>query len=269
MDETTQPGRSLTANIGAPERTLPALVLAWSRDEPERAGEVLILPAEGSGAPWTFGRDGGADLASRARPPLEDAAPALRALGPRALGLAPVTHDGDTAVSELAAELGRALDELAQAYPTLLAAVERRVADRFGVGSDQPLRGALSARAKRLTPLAVDLRLRAFLGRAIEADAGRAEWVEGLAMVVGNRPPSEWYDGEFARFEIGLDEIHALFVRAEGLAAGPSRAVGGDDEAQREILRFLEDRLGPRRETWVAALGRALQSIREGKEDTP
>ncbi|MFO0587834.1 MAG: sigma 54-interacting transcriptional regulator [Polyangiaceae bacterium] len=58
-DDTTLPPESLSRTgpgLGAPEA--PALVLVWSREEPERAGEALVLPAFDHGA-WTFGRDGG------------------------------------------------------------------------------------------------------------------------------------------------------------------------------------------------------------------
>ncbi|MEZ4314587.1 MAG: hypothetical protein R3F14_41765, partial [Polyangiaceae bacterium] len=42
-----------------PPDEVPALVLLWSRDEPERAGEVLLVPPDDRGGPFTFGRGTG------------------------------------------------------------------------------------------------------------------------------------------------------------------------------------------------------------------
>lgn len=46
--------------LDAPTRlaTSPALVLVWSREEPHRMGEVLLVPTESPGKIWRFGRGG-------------------------------------------------------------------------------------------------------------------------------------------------------------------------------------------------------------------
>ena len=59
MNETTQPSENFTHDVpGLGASVVPALVLIWSRDEPRRAGEVLLIPAENPEKTWTFGRDG-------------------------------------------------------------------------------------------------------------------------------------------------------------------------------------------------------------------
>jgi len=45
-----------TSGATASERLLPALVLVWSRDEPERIGEVISLPPAGREPVYTIGR---------------------------------------------------------------------------------------------------------------------------------------------------------------------------------------------------------------------
>jgi hypothetical protein len=195
---------------------------------------------------------------------------------PMALGLDPIRADEGDSGEGFVARLGAALDELAAAYPTLLASIERTVAASLAVPAEgAAFREALTTRARRLIGVATDLRLRAFLGRAVEPSAAHAAWLEGLAMVVGNRPPAEWSDGEHARFEAGLGELRALFGRAEALArdASLSRvpALGQRDtedvaSAERDILRLLEERLGPRREVWLAALGRTLHNVLDGAD---
>lgn len=197
---------------------------------------------------------------------------------PGALGMTPIGHgvEVDAAVvgAEYAARLTTALRELAGAHPALLATIEGRIADRLGVaGEGEVFRAELTARARRVVGLAVDLRLKAFLGRALEAKAQQAEWLEGLAMVVGNRPPAEWTDGEITRFEVGLEEVRALFLRAEDLVVGRAEThrpkllrpdqLGAIEGVEREILKLLEGRLGGQRDVWLAALSRTLNTVLE------
>jgi hypothetical protein len=186
---------------------------------------------------------------------------------PVALGLAPLAAQGanDPAMaSEYAARWAAALRELTAAHPALLSKVERRLANALGLpGEGDALRAALSVRATRVQRVAVDLKLKAFLGRAVETRGTHHEWLEGIAMVIGNRPPSDWTDGEFARFEVGVEEVRALFLRAEAivgddpaeLPAAQREAVEG---AEREILTMLEGRLGTHRDVWLAALRRVM-----------
>ncbi|MFO0604545.1 MAG: hypothetical protein U0324_15290 [Polyangiales bacterium] len=189
---------------------------------------------------------------------------------PAALDLAPVGVDDDALVAPFLERLGGALDALSAAYGSLLADVERALAAAFApeVAGDA-LREALSARARALLGVATDLRLRAFLGRAVEPSSDHAAWLEGVATVVHHRPPSEWSDGERARFEVSLGEVRALFLRAEALVRGATARVQvpavGDPEAvaraEADILRVLEASLGARRDVWLAALGRTLNRV--------
>lgn len=204
---------------------------------------------------------------------------------PTALGLAPIERDfeGDAATlgAEYAVALADVLRELSGAHPKLLAGIERKIAERLTIaGEGATFRAELTTRARRVVGLAVDLRLKAFLGRSLESRAQHAEWLEGLAMVVGNRPPSEWTDGEITRFEVGLEEVRALFLRAEDLVSGGAgeapratawrpeqlRAIEG---AEQEILRLLEGRFGSEKEAWLAALSRTLNTVREPARGDP
>lgn len=194
---------------------------------------------------------------------------------PIALGLASVDGEAEEAVAlgaEYAARLLAALRELDLAHPALLASVEQGIARRLGlVGEGDAFRAELSVRARRIASLAGDLRLKAFLGRALEAEARHAEWLEGLAMVVGNRPPSEWTDGEVTRFDVALEEVRALFLRAEDLHltsavirhkgdTRPEQLVAVEG-AEREILQLLEGRFAGQRDVWLAALSRTLHAV--------
>jgi two-component system nitrogen regulation response regulator GlnG/two-component system response regulator HydG len=60
MNDTTQPPEELSrGDLGPAFGEVNALVLIWSRDEPARAGEALLIPADEPGAEWVFGRGGG------------------------------------------------------------------------------------------------------------------------------------------------------------------------------------------------------------------
>lgn len=192
---------------------------------------------------------------------------------PRALGFSIVERGASVDAEAYAKALAAALGELSSAHRALLATVERKVAEALAVSGDGAfLRAELASRAKRIQGIATDLRLRAFLGRAAFAEGSHAEWLEGIAMVVGNRPPSEWTDGEMARFELGLAEVTAMFERAELLAGPRSGAVLRADDpravevAERDILRLLEGRFGAQRDAWRRALERALDAAKENTE---
>jgi len=200
---------------------------------------------------------------------------------PRALGLRPLgAEEGEdsTVAVDYALRLAEGLAALSETYPRLLATIEARLASSLDLDlSGDALRAALTARAKRLLGVSVDLRLRAFLGRAVVADVAHNAWLEGVAMVVGNRPPAEWSDSELVRFALGLEEIRAMLRRAETLAApvvSERPEVAPEDvarvtDAEHEILALLEARLGARRDVWLAALGRTLHRVRDtGAPDT-
>ncbi|MBL8604949.1 MAG: hypothetical protein JNK72_23680 [Myxococcales bacterium] len=191
---------------------------------------------------------------------------------PRALGedsLDASTEAGGEVVMRVVSSLAEALRELSGAYRVLLKKVETRLADAFQIEArGEALRASVTPHAARCLTVAVDLRLRAFLGRAAATEPGDLEWIEGVAMVVGNRPPSEWSDSEFGRFAQGLEEVKALLRRAESLLESAPTATGvapedqaAVDEAEREILMLLESRLSGRPDTWRAALGRTLQRL--------
>jgi two-component system nitrogen regulation response regulator GlnG/two-component system response regulator HydG len=60
--DSTLPPATLTVEIHAEHATeIPALVVLWSRHEPHRVGEVLLVPAAVTDTPWVFGR-GEADV---------------------------------------------------------------------------------------------------------------------------------------------------------------------------------------------------------------
>jgi hypothetical protein len=165
---------------------------------------------------------------------------------PRALGLEPIERgigldDARILATEFASSLAESLRSLEGAYNRLLESVQRSLAAALDLSFETAaLRAELAERARRIQPNASDLRLRAFLGRVLDADLPHREWLESITtiVIVPQRPPREWTDGELARFEIGLTELRSLFSRAEDFALGLS---GGKDSSALAI--YLRERV--------------------------
>ncbi len=261
---------------GARASALDALRKVLGADAPRPVDIVRAVVRRVSGLPRysrSTRRLGALGLAARevilaARDPLKLLFQDL----PRALGVDAIeaSDDDGSAVERYVLALTTGLTELGGAYPALLMAIESTLARGLDINAaGEGFREVLTARASRLASVAVDLRLRAFLGRAVVPTTAHNEWIEGVAMVVGNRPPAEWSDAELARFEVGVEELRAMVLRAESLAAhaAPKRApLRPEDatmvhDAEREILRVLEASFGGRREVWLAALGRTLDRV--------
>lgn len=220
---------------------------------------------------------------------------------PKALGLAPIERGitGDDAASragEYAALLAESLRTLDGAYAGLLESVRRSLAGALDLSFEEtPLRSELVERAKRIQPLATDPRLRAFLVRSLDTELPDREWLESLTtiVIVPQRPPSEWTDGELSRFEIGLTELRSLFSRAEDLALDQASApspgnivelvrvsvatVGRGEtrklvhvrqkdaarmqDARADIRKVLQERFDGKPDFWLATLGQLLQEL--------
>ncbi|MEZ4448302.1 MAG: hypothetical protein R3B09_02400 [Nannocystaceae bacterium] len=220
---------------------------------------------------------------------------------PKALGLPPIERGitGDDAASragEYAALLAESLQALDGAYAGLLESVRRSLADALDLSFEAtPLRSELVERAKRIQTLATDPRLRSFIIRSLDTELPDREWLESLTtiVIVPQRPPSEWTDGELSRFEIGLTELQSLFARAEDLALDQASApspgnvvelvrvsvatVGRGEtrqlihvrkkdagrlrDARVAIRKVLKERFDGKPDFWLATLGQLLQEI--------
>lgn len=213
----------------------------------------------------------------------------------------------DTKPSE--EELGRffdvfrsALAELQRAYPQLLLRVEQLILQAFEKNGPLPdARREMEHEARLIAHLAVDTKLKSFLNRAFDLDSDDTMWLESIAYLMANRAPSEWGDGDLARFEVQLTATARSFRHFRVLAFEMERKgvtlLDGDPEmlrvgvtlphtgdfeevvqvpppdrprarqAQDRIRRLLDDeRLLDNREVGVAVLARLLQQLLAGGE---
>jgi len=134
--------------------------------------------------------------------------------------------------------LRSALSELQQAYPKLQAEIARLLADAFGLNGPAPEhRLELTHRAKLVSDLTVEAKLKSFLQRLTDATSDDAIWLESLAALLGGKPSRAWNDQDRARFEVNLALTARTFRHFESLAFEMERQgapiLDGDDHALR------------------------------------
>lgn len=144
----------------------------------------------------------------------------LKAKDPEALlfaDLAEVLKDEvDPAVA-----VAKALAASEAAYPAMLAALKRAVADHLGVEADT-FQG-LGIRAVTAAGVTADLRLDAFAMRAGAFEANEGD-IEGLASLLVHKPPRNWSDREHEQALFELAKLSRRFREAETFAGVKGRA---------------------------------------------
>jgi len=158
------------------------------------------------------------------------------ACGARPFGTRGATHQGQ--VEEFFGTLRSALAELQQAYPRLQTEVGQILISAFALsGPLAQARGELTHRAKVVSELAVEQKLKTFLLRALESSADDALWLESLAALLGGKPTRVWSDEDRARFEAAVALTARTFKHFEALAfeleQGGAPILDGDDQALR------------------------------------
>lgn len=119
--------------------------------------------------------------------------------------------------ADFAGRLRNALAELEAAYPSLLGDVHDSFARDFGVPSNLGVREDLRARASHLVGSVLEPTLRSALLMACDENLDNQDWLEAMAMSVGDRPPQEWRDEEVDQFHIRLRALGASLDRLEAL----------------------------------------------------
>ena len=141
---------------------------------------------------------------------------------PSACGFAPFEAEGKLAEAELDRFFGilrASLAELQRAYPQLLDTLKKLVIDALDqTGSLAEARRAIDHEARLVLNLSVDAKLKSFLMRAVDSDSDDATWVESIATLLANRPPTAWDDRDLARFEVELAAIARSFRHFKVLA---------------------------------------------------
>lgn len=117
-----------------------------------------------------------------------------------------------------------AIGELRAAYPELIARLVQRVGLAIGEQGPSFDRGALAARAARVSLAAKEPRLRTFALRLRDPGLSDEAWIEALGSFVVAKPPSRWLPGDEARFSEEISALADLFYRVESAAFGGGQA---------------------------------------------
>ena len=111
------------------------------------------------------------------------------------------------------------LAELQCMYPQLLETLKNLIVKALNLKAGlADARRALKHDALLVLNLALDIKLRSFLSRAVDDECDDSTWVESLATLLANRPPTAWDDRDLARFEVELTAIARSFHHFKVLA---------------------------------------------------
>ncbi len=159
---------------------------------------------------------------------------------PQALGF-PAFGTRGTAAEQVDAffdGLQRALGELQQAYPQLLADVERLLLKALHRGGPlSKARADLSHEARLILNLAVDAKLHSFLMRLADDGMDDRTWLESMGSLLGGKPPAAWDDGDRARFEVNLAASARTFHHFKVLAYEMQRSGGALLDGDQQTMR--------------------------------
>lgn len=115
--------------------------------------------------------------------------------------------------------LRASLAELQRTYPQLLADVEQLIVSAFGhAGPLAVLRQQLEHEVRLVLNVAVDMKLKSFLLRVIDAGIEDQTWLESIATLLAGKPPTVWDDQDKARFEVQLAAVVRTFEHFKVLA---------------------------------------------------
>ncbi len=195
---------------------------------------------------------------------------------PRALGMESLDSGADLpAAQRFFAELKKALLELQRAYDNLLLTIQDELIEAMRLPREiEAARAEAAQRAALIQDRVADLRLKAFALRVSDSQMPRQEWLESVAAVLASKPPKQWSEQDFSRYQVELKDMAGRFRRMEEIVLGERSPVSDAEavqvfrigimaatgEEQREVVRVLP---GEEREVQatVDALDEALRRL--------
>ncbi len=124
----------------------------------------------------------------------------------------------DNDLHRIIANVRDGLEELVQAYPSMLHRLRDIMLSELQVPNESPQSLAeLRTRAENIKQLTGDFRLNAFIGRLAQFD-GSDETFEAIASLIANKPPRDWTDPDLDQAMIELADMAQKFLRAETYA---------------------------------------------------
>jgi hypothetical protein len=167
---------------------------------------------------------------------------------PSACGVPPFPSRGTPKLKEIEGYFGKlrgVMADLQQAYPKLQAKIEDLILKAFSLGRPfSQARAELRHRCKLVGELAVDPKLRAFVNRALDAEANDNGWLESVASLLAGKPTTGWADQDTARFEVTLAMTARTMGHFEALAFEAEQSGAAILDGDPTALRFSVTALG-------------------------
>lgn len=157
---------------------------------------------------------------------------------PSACGLEPISETGAQAPDaprKLRTRLTSVLKELREAYEVvLLGQCREYIYEAFGVRQDEGrLREDLRSRASYLQGRSLEPILTRFVLTATDDIVDDEQWLQGLIMIVADKPAESWTDSDAEAFELKLSDIARRFKHLEAIIRDNSSLWGNRAEARR------------------------------------
>lgn len=129
-----------------------------------------------------------------------------------------------TDLSGLITSIREGLEELTQAYPSLLLRLRDTLFSELQVPNASPNALAeLRSRAENIKQATGDFRLESLIGR-LSQFSGTDEDIEGVASLTINKPARDWIDSDIDRATLELADLAQKFIRAEAYARVKGRS---------------------------------------------
>lgn len=152
---------------------------------------------------------------------------------PGALGVELKGNEDDNhKVRALTKSLTQALHELQNAYLKLLEESRSALNEALRIPKNTDARQYLSAMAGLLAGQVLDPVLRRFMNAVSDKDKNADAWLEGLLMVIADKPAESWRDEDKHTFEANLATLAQKFLNLHQLAAKVQAAGNGKFDAR-------------------------------------
>ena len=173
---------------------------------------------------------------------------------PEVMGYPPFSAESDskTETDQFFKILQNTLDELKQAYPSLLNSIEQQIASNFSLEyKGEKLRIELTNIAKLLEEVTIGTQLTPFLMRICDSGLDLDSWLEAIATSIVNKAPTSWIDTDTVQFEINLSQLARKFRHFEAVSY---ETLQHAESSEGEPIRVGITRPNQPEQEWVVTL---------------
>ena len=147
---------------------------------------------------------------------------------PKALGFPAIDENlEEEKIKSFKDKLAKTIQELNTAYEKLISECRQYICNAFSIESSE-LKQRLPMRARFLSGLCVERHLTRLVFASMDDNQDEKGWLEGLVMVISDKPASSWSDEDLLVFENNLANLSRKFINLEALQKNYSPGEGFD-----------------------------------------